>query len=177
MRRQGPVWQLTFAGREATVPHTKGLADIARCSPRRRRDPRARAHRRGPDRSGSAGDVVDRQALDAYRQRLADLDADVDDADRDNDPERRARAEVERQALLDELGRVTGARRPAPPVRQPPRRAGPQGGRADGCATPSASSSPCTPSSPPTSTRTVVTGTYCRYRATDTVWEVSGSER
>ena len=29
MRRDGPVWHLTFGGQEAIVAHTKGLADIA----------------------------------------------------------------------------------------------------------------------------------------------------
>ncbi|HEY2176880.1 MAG TPA: hypothetical protein VGH85_23985 [Mycobacteriales bacterium] len=54
------------------------------------------------------GDVADRQALAAYRQRLRDLDDELAEAEAWADTGRIAAARSEREALLDELGRTTG---------------------------------------------------------------------
>jgi hypothetical protein len=108
MRRRGALWQVAFAGQEVSVPHSKGLADIARLLAASDTDVHVLDLIDAADRSGSGGDVVDRRAVAAYRQRLVDLDADIDDAERDHDPERGARAAAERHAILDELGRVIG---------------------------------------------------------------------
>jgi hypothetical protein len=108
MHRRGALWYIRFDAREATVPHSKGLADIARLLAAPGTETHALDLIDAGDRSGTGGEIVDRSTLAAYRQRLTDIDDDVDEADRDNDFERRARLEVERQALLDELGRVTG---------------------------------------------------------------------
>ena len=54
------------------------------------------------------GELVDRQALAAYRQRLRDLDAEIAEAEDWADAGRLQEARDERQALLDELARVTG---------------------------------------------------------------------
>ena len=176
MRRRGAIWELSFAGRNASVPHSKGLADIARLLA----SPGSEVHVLdlvdSSDRSGAGGDVVDRSALAAYRRRLADLGAEIDDAERDQDPERRARAEVERQAVLDELGRVT-----AP------------GGRARAFANHPAERArkavagrvrdairrlePVLPELAAHLQRNVVTGTYCRYRPELTHWHVDLGHR
>jgi hypothetical protein len=108
MRHRGPVWQLAFAGPEASVPHSKGLADIARLLA----SPGADEH--ALDLVGGLGPVRSgwRRGRPPgpwpHRRRLADLDTEIDEADSNHDLERRARAEAERQALLDELGRATG---------------------------------------------------------------------
>ena len=171
MRRQGPIWQLTFADRDATVAHSKGLADIARLLA----SPGAEVHVLdlvdASDRSGAGGDQVDRRGLAEYRRRLADLDADIDDAERDHDPERHARAETERQAVLDELGRITGT-----------------GGRARAFANHPAERArkavagrvrdairklePVLPEMAAHLQRNIVTGTYCRYRPELVQWQV-----
>lgn len=54
------------------------------------------------------GELADRQALAAYRARLADLDAEIAEAEDWADAGRLAVAREERDALLDELGRVAG---------------------------------------------------------------------
>jgi len=54
------------------------------------------------------GELADRQALAAYRQRLADLDAEIAEAEDWADAGRLSAAREERDALLDELGRVAG---------------------------------------------------------------------
>jgi len=54
------------------------------------------------------GDVVDDQALAAYRRRLAELDAELDEADAWGDPTRGAELTAERDALLAEVSAATG---------------------------------------------------------------------
>jgi tetratricopeptide (TPR) repeat protein len=56
----------------------------------------------------SAGPVLDASARDAYRRRLAELNAELDVADRIGDRERAEAAEAEREAVLDELRRASG---------------------------------------------------------------------
>lgn len=54
------------------------------------------------------GETVDRQALEAYRRRLRDLDAEITEAEDWADQARLASAHDEREALLAEIGRATG---------------------------------------------------------------------
>jgi len=54
------------------------------------------------------GELADRQALTAYRKRLADLDAELAEAEDWADAGRIETARAEKEALLDELGRVSG---------------------------------------------------------------------
>jgi hypothetical protein len=81
---------LPFNGRSATVPHSKGLADIVRLLA----DPGTDIHVLdvidAADRSSRPGAVTDRQALDAYRRRLAEIESEADEARHHND-EGRAR--------------------------------------------------------------------------------------
>jgi hypothetical protein len=56
----------------------------------------------------SLGEVLDQQALRAYRQRLATLDEELSEAQEWSDLGRIERVETEREALLSELSRATG---------------------------------------------------------------------
>ncbi|HSK97446.1 MAG TPA: hypothetical protein VK891_12580, partial [Euzebyales bacterium] len=171
LHRRGPVWHVTFGGREVTVPHVKGLSDIARLVA----TPGAEVHVLdlvdSSDRSARPGAVVDRSALQTYRRRLADLETEVDDAERNNDPERRARAEAERQALVDELGRVTGVRRePRQFANHPAERARKAvAGRVRDAIR---KLDPVLPELAAHLEHTIRTGTYCSYRLSGTVWDV-----
>jgi len=173
MRRHGALWQLAFAGREVSVPHSKGLADIARLLAAPDTDVHVLDLIDAVDRSGSGGDIVDGRSLAAYRERLADLDADIDDAERDHDPERGARAASERQAILDELGRITGAAgRTRAFSNHPAERARKAvSGRIRDAIR---KLEPDLPELADHLQRTIVTGTYCRYRADGTSWHVEG---
>ena len=113
MHRRGRSWHIAFEGRQAVVPHSKGLGDLAALLARPDHDHHVLELYGAADRSGPAGELADRTAIAAYRRRLADLEADVAEATAHHDPERRARAEQERQALIAELGRVAapGGRR------------------------------------------------------------------
>ena len=54
------------------------------------------------------GDILDKQALKAYRQRLRDLDQELTEAEQWSDLGRLDALRTERDALLDELARATG---------------------------------------------------------------------
>lgn len=173
MRRRGAVWHVAFGGGEATVAHTKGLADIARLLAAPGVDIHVLDLIDAGDRSaGRADDVVDRRALDAYRRRLADLDGLLDEAAADNDDERRARLAVERDALLDELARVTRA-----DGHQPRQYANHPAERARKAVTGRVRDAirkldPVLPELAAHLEQSIVTGTYCRYRAVDVTWVV-----
>jgi hypothetical protein len=57
---------------------------------------------------GDAGELLDREATDAYRRRIEELSAELDEAERFGDPERLARARAESQFLTDELAAAVG---------------------------------------------------------------------
>jgi hypothetical protein len=57
---------------------------------------------------GGVGEVLDKQALSAYRRRLAEIDADLDEARSWADTGRTAQLAAERDALLDQLRAATG---------------------------------------------------------------------
>jgi tetratricopeptide (TPR) repeat protein len=58
--------------------------------------------------TGDAGELLDRTARTAYKQRLEDLREELDEAERFNDGERAARARREIEFLGDELARAVG---------------------------------------------------------------------
>jgi hypothetical protein len=59
--------------------------------------------------SGDTGEeILDRQAVAAYRKRLDDLDEEITEAEQWSDEERLARLRAEREALLDQLLTATG---------------------------------------------------------------------
>ena len=57
---------------------------------------------------GDAGELLDAQAKDAYRRRLAELDDDIEQARATGDAERAAQADAERVFLVRELARAFG---------------------------------------------------------------------
>jgi tetratricopeptide (TPR) repeat protein len=111
-RHDGDVWTLRFAGQTARLRDSKGLRDLAVLLSR----PGEQTHvtelagaagATGPP-SPDTGVLADRRALAAYRDRLRELDAELDDADELADRARAERLTLEREALLAELGAVTG---------------------------------------------------------------------
>ena len=107
--RHGGVWTVSWRHESGTLPHLKGLADIATLVGRRDQEVSALELAGGPAASGVGTDLMtDRQSLDAYRRRLDDLDVEIDAADRDADIGRSELLDAERQQLLAELRTVTG---------------------------------------------------------------------
>ncbi len=107
--RRGRVWSIAWGGEEATLPHVKGLGDLAELLRNPGREIPALQLAGGL----SAGDVggielADPRALAAYRDRLDELDSELDRAGSDADLARLDRLVNEREQLLAELRRVTG---------------------------------------------------------------------
>jgi hypothetical protein len=175
MRRRGAVWHITFKGASATVPNSKGLVDIARLVAAPRTDVHVLNLIDAADRSGAAGTLTDRQALDAYRKRLADIDSEADEAQRYHDDARVAHLEGERRALLDELGRVRDVHGRA---RQFANHPAERARKAVAARVRDAirKLEPLLPDLADHLARCIVTGTYCRYRQDDTtIWDVDST--
>lgn len=176
MRREGAVWRLAFDGREATVAHSKGLGDIARLLAAPGTEIHVLDLFDAPLRAGAAGELADRHAINAYRDRLLDVDAELDDAERDNDEERRVRAEIERQALVDEIVRVTGTGGRRRPFANHPAE------RARKAVTARVRDTirklePVLPELAAHLEQGIVTGGYCRYRPGTVDWHIEAGRR
>ncbi|MET8147590.1 ATP-binding protein [Actinoplanes sp. NPDC049668] len=120
LRRSGDLWTAGFRGHTAYLRDAKGLHDLATLLDR----PGAAvpavqlANRAYPAESSGQDPVLDRRALQEYRQRLAELAEELDTAQALSDEARRRRATDEREQLLAELRRATrpgGASRPLGP--------------------------------------------------------------
>lgn len=110
LRRRGRWWDVVFHDERATVPHTKGIADLANLLARPDKDVHVLELYGSDDRSRPTGTLADRQALGSYRRRLRDLDEELEESVAHHDVERQARLAVEREALVEELRSVTGRR-------------------------------------------------------------------
>ena len=112
-RRDGDYWLIVFKGRDLHVRHGKGLEYLARLLAARGReihvlDLVAAAPGGASAGDSHAGELLDAQAKDAYRRRLADIDEDIQQARELGDFEREAQADAERDFLVRELSRATG---------------------------------------------------------------------
>ncbi|MEU4089539.1 ATP-binding protein [Streptomyces aureus] len=123
-RREGPLWLLVYAGREARVPDSKGLHDIAvllgrpgtpvpavdLASPGGTAGDVGRAGTDAGDlhAPGDLGEVVDATARAAYRRRLRELEEEAEDADRAGDAARSRRIAEEKDALVRQLSAAYG---------------------------------------------------------------------
>lgn len=127
-RRDGEYWTIGFGGDSFRLHDAKGLRYLARllAVPGREihvldlvaaeRDPQAvvagdgrpAAADIGPPGFGDAGEVLDAQARDAYRERLTELEGEIAEAEGWNDPERISRLRVERDLLVQELAASLG---------------------------------------------------------------------
>ena len=124
-RREGDFWSVVFEGKTVRLRDLKGLHYLARllADPGRefyvldlfagdRAETRnaSRAAEPGLTFSGGvdAGELLDAQAKEAYRRRLAEIDEDIDEARAMGDSERAAQADAERDFLVHELARAIG---------------------------------------------------------------------
>jgi tetratricopeptide (TPR) repeat protein len=106
--RRGRVWEVSFAGRSASVVHSKGMQDIAQIL-------------RSPDREihvldlmqaavlpQSSDPMSDRSAIDSYRRRLTDLSLEREAAQASSDEHKLLMIDDEYERLLEEFNRTTG---------------------------------------------------------------------
>ncbi|MFE2302528.1 ATP-binding protein [Streptomyces sp. NPDC059445] len=120
-RREGPLWRLVYAGREARLPDSKGLHDIAVLLGRPGTPvpavdlaaPGGSAATGDPNSAdlhapGDLGEVVDATARAAYRRRLRELEEEAADADAAGDAVRSGRIAAEKDALVGQLSAAYG---------------------------------------------------------------------
>ncbi len=105
--RAGEVWTLTWQGRSAHLPDSKGIRDLAGLVSRAGQDVAATELMGGRPVAG-ADPVLDGAAKAAYRKRLTDLEEEIEDAEADHDVLRAEQARDERSALVDELAAAVG---------------------------------------------------------------------
>ncbi len=122
-RREGEYWSVVYEGDAFRLRDSKGLSYIARLLSSPGRELHALdliasdggtagvAAPREDDLSVDAGEglaVLDDEAKEAYRSRLAELDDEIAEARSWSDDERAARAEEEREALVGQLAGALG---------------------------------------------------------------------
>jgi hypothetical protein len=108
-RREGELWTLAYGGEMFRLRDVKGLGYIAvlLASPGRELHV-AELAGLAPSFSGDSGPVLDAEAKEAYRQRLAELEEELEEARNWNDDERATRLAGERDFIAAELGRAMG---------------------------------------------------------------------
>jgi hypothetical protein len=111
LRREGAVWDLSYAGTTAHLPDSKGLQDLAALVARPGTPVTALTLVGGtgesPPQLGS-DPALDPAARSAYKKRLVELDALIAEAGELGHSYKLQEAEGEREALLAELRRATG---------------------------------------------------------------------
>ncbi|MCT9007764.1 ATP-binding protein [Streptomyces rhizosphaerihabitans] len=119
-RREGPLWHLVYAGREARLPDSKGLRDIAVLLGRPGTPvPAVDLAMPGTTAAGGTGtadmhpvgdlgEVIDAPARAAYRRRLRELEEKAEDADAGGDAVRSRRIAEEKDALVRQLSAAYG---------------------------------------------------------------------
>jgi hypothetical protein len=110
--RPGPpgVWFVGRGSEESAIPARRGLEHLHVLLTRPGTEVPALRLAGGAETVEQAGlgEVVDAQALTAYRRRLAEIDTELDGADVSGDAARGAKLTVERDALLAEVSAATG---------------------------------------------------------------------
>jgi uncharacterized membrane protein len=115
MAREGDYWTLAHAGALVRLKDSLGLQYLARLVA----EPGREVHvlelvggRRGGEAgavdTGDAGELLDDEARDSYRRRLADLEEELREAESFADAERASRLREEIEFLGAELGRAVG---------------------------------------------------------------------
>lgn len=108
--RSGTVWTVTFEGSETSLPNSKGIQDLATLCARPGEDVDVTSLMDGVDApTRSTGfDVLDRDAIEAYRTRLGVIEVELDDADAVGDSATSERLDGERAALIEQLRSASG---------------------------------------------------------------------
>ncbi|MGE3664874.1 MAG: AAA family ATPase [Pseudonocardia sp.] len=107
--REGRVWRVSWDGVDTHVPDAKGVRDLAVLLARPGTDVHATELFGAGVRTtvtDRGAEVTDSAAREAYRSRLAQLDAELADTETRRDLARAARLAVEREALIAELRRA-----------------------------------------------------------------------
>ncbi len=104
----GKVWTVSWRDEYGNLPHMKGLADISVLLQHRGQGVSALRLAGGIVTGGGSQELIDLEALDAYRARLDDLSAEIDQAESGADIGRAEHLQTERDRLLAEIRLATG---------------------------------------------------------------------
>lgn len=109
-RREGDYWSMSFDGSTVRLRDLKGLHYLARLlgAPGREFNVLDLVTIETSLHTGDAGVMLDAQAKEAYRRRLAEVDQDIDEARALGDGQRVAQAEAERDFVAREVARAVG---------------------------------------------------------------------
>ncbi|HUS68816.1 MAG TPA: hypothetical protein VMZ28_29975, partial [Kofleriaceae bacterium] len=111
LRRSGETWTVRCPEGTFHLKDSRGLAILDELLRRPHQEIHCLELAAGGETEadrGDAGELIDREARDAYRRRLADLREDLEVAERNADLGRAARAQAEIEALTGELARGLG---------------------------------------------------------------------
>jgi len=109
MKKEGEVWAIESNGRALRLKDSRGMQMLAELAlhPNREFHVLTLAGSDLVD-AGDAGEIIDRRAAQAYRQRLEDLREQEEEAESWGDQARAERARTERDKIAQELARGTG---------------------------------------------------------------------
>lgn len=114
LKNQGATWLAVYEGIPKSIPHSNGVVYIAYLLRQPRQEVHAaklRSDLQGDGRNvsaGSAGEVLDTQALQDYKDRILEIDEELAEAEANNDLARKDKLAEERAALYSEVGSATG---------------------------------------------------------------------
>jgi hypothetical protein len=108
--REGEYWTVSAGGTVLRLKDSRGLSMLAQLigHPGEEFHVLALMGSTGAADGGDAGQVLDQEAIEEYRARVAELDEEIAEAEGWSDPGRTARAREEREALVRELSRGVG---------------------------------------------------------------------
>lgn len=114
-QNQGKTWFLVYDGVPKSVGDSKGMAYIAHLLQMPGQEIHASDLRNAVSGAenvflGSGGDILDKQALTEYRERLQDIANELREAEENHDLARSGILKEEMEALTVEIGRATGLR-------------------------------------------------------------------
>jgi hypothetical protein len=113
MERDGDRWTVRGLGASGVIKSSRGVEMLARLVAEPGRELKALVLAAGDDAEasaldGDAGEHIDGEARDAYRQRLRELRGEIEEADEGGDLARKERLLTEAEALDKELRRAVG---------------------------------------------------------------------
>ena len=111
LTREGDYWAVTAGTVTARIKHARGMQMLAELVAAPRREVHALALMGSDGEAadgGDAGELLDKEAIAEYRERLQALETELAEAESWSDSGRVARARAEREAIATELSRGVG---------------------------------------------------------------------
>jgi hypothetical protein len=108
LRREGDLWSVSLDGATVRLKQSKGLVYLARLLAEPGSEHFAIELAGGAAPFGDAGELLDTEARQAYRERLGELRGELEQAERDNDVGRSESCRLELEQLASQLAAAVG---------------------------------------------------------------------